>query len=302
MIVSKHIRLEDIIKYTWKWLLFYLLLSTLLVIGFEEFDFIFLQLPLMPITLLGTALSILLGFRMNAAYERWWEARKVWGSIINDSRNLARQVISYFHRKKLGNVQYNLIRSLVYRQVAFVHALRLHLRKQGRWDVLSKFLSKNEFEKAEVQHNKPLGLLLNQMQQLRIANIEEEIDVFMLIQMDATLNRLCDHLGACERIKHTVFPRPYSYFSYIFVHIFSCLLPFALLAEIGYLTIPLTLLIIFIFNSIEQIAYDIENPFEGRDNDIPMTSLSKLVEIDLKEMLREEVTQEHALAHKGVLM
>ncbi|MBP2833102.1 hypothetical protein J8281_12980 [Aquimarina sp. U1-2] len=191
---------------------------------------------------------------------------------------------------------------MVYRQIAFVNALKLHLRKQEQWHILRDFLAKEEFEDIELEHNKPLALLLAQRQQLSKARKYEKIDVYMMIQMDTTLNRLCDQLGISERIKNTVFPKPYSYISYIFVHIFSCLLPFALLSQTGYFTIPLTLLIVFIFNSIEQIAFDIENPFEDRDNDIPMSALCRMIEIDLKNMLQEEITLNYIMSKKGILM
>lgn len=299
MIIERNIRFGDTLNPLWKWLVFYLLLCIGVCVAELEFGWE-VGLPTVEITLIGTALSILMGFRVDAAYQRWWEARKIWGEIVNSSRSLARESLGFLqpHPDMSGGAA-----KMVYRQIAFVHASRLHLRKQtDKYNELKPFLSPEEAASVIKRVSVPNQLLLLHMRQLQDYHRKGFLSDYLFAKMEEVIVVLTDQIGKAERIKNTPFPVPYSYFSYLSVHIFACLIPFGLVKELGYVAIPISMIVIFIFVIIELIALEIQDPFEGRDNDTPMTSISRNIEIDLKDMLDEATLPEKEKAIDGVMM
>lgn len=299
MIIERNIRFGDTLNPLWKWLAFYLLLCVGVCVAELEFGWE-VGLPTVEITLIGTALSILMGFRVDAAYQRWWEARKIWGEVVNSSRSLAREALGFLeHHPEMKDGA----EKLVYRQIAFVHALRLHLRKQTQhFDEINVFLSEEEAAKVGKKVTKPNALLLLHLRQLQEYHQKGFLSDYLFAKVEEVIVVLTDQMGKAERIKNTPFPVPYSYFSYLSVHIFACLIPFGLVKELGYIAIPISMIVIFIFVIIELIALEIQDPFEGRDNDTPMTSISRNIEIDLKDMLDEAKLPEKEKAIDGVMM
>ncbi len=298
MIVEKNIRAVTIIKKFWGWLLFYLILSVVVCILYIEYD-VDLDLPNTQVAILGTALSILMGFRVNAAYDRWWEARKIWGSVVNYSRSFARQVIAYIGEDEKQNMH---LTKLVYRQIAFTYALGYRLRKENDQSALNRLLTTADFEVVTSSKNIPNTLLLHNLEHLKELRAKNLLTDFELMRLDESLTVLTNNLGEAERIKNTPFPLPYSYFSFMLIHIFGCLIPFGMVGDLGYTTIIFSLLVVFIFLVIERIAYDIQDPFENKENDIAISAICTNIEIDLKDMLGKTHLPRPERAEDGILM
>ncbi len=290
MILRKNLDWRIILRRTWKRTTFLFLLSSLVAIAYHLLWFDDLAISTMPASILGVAIAFLIGFRVNSAYERWWEARKIWGALVNDTRSWARQVMFLLPspEKDLEKTAAKALhRELLYRQLAFVYALKNHLRKLEITSEIEPFVAQDELASYTGKSNIPNSILQKQASRLRDLSAAGLLDNFRLIQLDSTLNRLCDEMGACERIKNTVFPRQYSYYSSLFTKIYSFILPFVLVAETGWLVIPFTMLIGFVFYALDKIAYGIDNPFENTLNDTPMSAICRTLEINLKEQLGE---------------
>lgn len=241
----------------------------------------YLALPSLPLGMMAAALSIFLAFRTNSAYDRWWEARRLWGSLVNDSRTFARQALTLVD-PAAGESGPN---ELVEWQIAYVHALRCHLRGQNPFPEITARLSPSLVAWLRTQRNVPLALLLHAARHLRALFDAARIDSFRFVQLDATLTRLCDIQGACERIKNTPLPRQYEYFPRVLVGTYCLLLPFGLVEGMGLLTPLASTLVSFIFVSLESIGRDIEAPFENTVHDTPMSQLSRTIEINLRQVM-----------------
>lgn len=296
MIVETNIRAVQMFKLIAKWIIIYLLLSVLVCIGYLELGW-HISIPETEIAIMGTALSILMGFRVDAAYKRWWEARIIWGAVVNNSRTFAREVMSF-----VGGKNPRAGRQLIYRQIGFVEAMGKHLRRQGGIEHLTRLLSDEDYEIVKTKKHIPQALLAMNLNQLTSINEHGSLSTYQLVQLERVIQQLTDELGRAERIKNTPFPVPYGYFSWLLVHTFACLIPFAMVKELGYLTIVLALVISFIFLIIEQIAIQIQDPFEGKTNDTPMTAIAKNIEIDLRDLLGEDPLPEAIKPKAGVLM
>ncbi len=231
-----------------------------------------IEIPIAMSAIIGTALSLLLAFRTAQAYERWWEARIIWGAIVNDSRTLIRQVKQFLPEKDI-----KIVEDFAYRQIIWCHVLGETLRKLSYskkvYDYVKEHkLSKNNIPNAIInQHSEALS-------KLDIGDLNQ-------IQIDNTLSRLCDAMGKCERIKNTVFPKSYSLLVHFLIYVFATLLPFGLKDEYVLVEIFLTALIPIIFIAIERTAIILQDPFENVTTDIPMTSLAITIEINIKELI-----------------
>jgi ion channel-forming bestrophin family protein len=306
MIVRKFLSIRKIIRFTWKKVLLILFVATLVTVSYIEFEHDDISFSTVPLSILGVALAILLGFRNNSAYDRWWEARRIWGSLVNDSRTLARQVLTFFISKSdSGTTESKSFsdfrKEIIYRQIAFVYAVKNHLRKQDIVSEIENFLPPGEAEFYRNRKNVPNLILQKQSMVLQEAVKQGFIEDFRHMQMDTRINSLSDAVGGCERIKNTVFPRQYSYYTTIFTWIFILGLPFGLVKEMGWLTIPACFFLGFIFMVLEGIGYSVENPFENTINDIPMTALCRTIEINLKEQLGESGLPEPVQPVNGFL-
>ena len=259
--------------------------------------------PFSAIGALGSALAIFLAFRNNSAYDRWWEARKIWGALVNDSRSWCRQCVAWV-RVERGEGAADVLafrKELVHRHLAFVHGLALHLRKDaGLVDAIEGFLPPDEADYYRTVPNVPTALLIRQgvrVAELRAAGV---IEHFRHLAMDGMLTRLSDIQGKCERIKNTPLPRQYDQITRAFVVVYGSLLPFGLAASVGWAAIPLTVVIAMLFVLLEGSGRVIENPFENTPMDTPMTALSLTIERDLRAAL-EEPLPEGAVPVNGVL-
>jgi putative membrane protein len=292
MIVRPTLDPKVVFRIGWKRMATLFILSAIAVVLNRHFGFDHIKIDTMPATVLGTALSILTSFRVNSAYDRWWEARRLWGAIVNDSRTMARQITTFLSyqdiNKKENRQQHDAyVKEMVYRQIAFVYALKNHLRRLDVLPDIKEFISAEESAFLKTQQNIPNALLQKQAETLQDVQEKGFIDSFRHVQMETKLSTLCDSMGGCERIKNTIFPRQYSVYSSLFIKIYSYFLPFVLVKNSGWMTIPVTMIIGFIFFAMDTIARGIENPFENSLNDTPMSALCRTIEINLKQQLGE---------------
>jgi len=305
MIVRRALNWTVILKHTWQGLLYFAFISTLVYVLHDNLGYDVVHLSFAPIGALGSALAIFLAFRNNAAYDRWWEARKLWGSCVNFSRAWAGQLLTFptlfqgdlSERAEIQDFK----QELIYRHIAFVNALRLHLRKQFELvrDELSPFIDEEELRQVELADNKPNWLLQKQRERLNDAFHKKWLDSFHRLKLDDTLTEFNKVQGATERIKNTPMPRQYDYFTRVFLYLYCTLLPLGFIEALGVLTIPVSIVISFVFMALEKIGDRNEDPFENRITDTPMTALCKTIEINLREQLGEEELPSHVEAVDG---
>ncbi|MCG8574327.1 MAG: hypothetical protein MI810_05530 [Flavobacteriales bacterium] len=255
-----------------------------------HYEYDFLTIPAEPVGILGGALAIFLGFKNSSAYDRWWEARKIWGAIVNDSRAVGMELSTYGipngpeEEAELEEWK----KRTVKRQIGWVHALRSHLRKEKFCEELSQWVSKEELERLRNVSNVPAQLLVIQGMDIKYAFQRGWIDDFRFNALMTTNKKFYDDQGKCERIKNTVFPFYYNYFTNFFLWLFTFSLPFALTDLMdSWLLIPMSVFISFAFSILNKSGVITETPFEGRAADTPMSTISRGIEIDLMEMLEE---------------
>lgn len=242
-------------------------------------------IPEMPLTIpafIGTAISILLSFKLNQSYDRWWEARKVWGSIVNDSRSFVIQLQSFIPKEND-----NIIRKIALRQIAWCYSLGQSLRGLNPTGNLNSLISPEELEVIKQHTNKPLALLQLHSADIKKLKGDNQLEVFSHIQLDSTLVRLCDAQGKAERIKSTVFPVTYRLFLHAIIYLFVVTLSIALKDVLGLFELPLLLLISSAFFLLEKSATHMQDPFENRPTDTAMTSIARTIEINIKQLIKE---------------
>ena len=269
-------------------LLMIFLYSLAIAVIHEWFLKLPISIPLAVPTILGTVISLLLGFRSNQAYDRWWEARQVWGAIVNDSRTLARQVLAFTESQYEEDEVHQMRQRMVRRQIAWCYALGQSLRRMNPTGGLDKFLSRRELESLSRFNNVPMALLDQHARDLRRGLDEGYINRYQQIELDRTLTRLCDNMGKCERIKNTVFPSTYSLYIHFSLLLFISMLPFGVIEHFGFLEVPLVVSISACFLLIEKMAIHLQDPFENKPTDTPMTAIAGTVEKDLRQLLHDQ--------------
>ena len=260
-----------------------------LLISFLSYKF-HAYIPDIPIsipTFLGTAISILLSFKLSQSYDRWWEARKVWGSIVNESRSFTLLLQSL-----LAPGNDSAIRQIAFRHIAWCFSLGRSLRALDPLTNLEKYISEDDMEAISSHSNKPLALL--QLNTLHIAQLKNEgkMDVFGQIQLNKTLINFSNAMGMSERIKNTVFPVTYRVFLHLMIYVFVITLSISLGANEPMFEVPLLLLISSGFFVLEKTATLLQDPFENKPTDTPVTSIATTIEINIKELLKEREVPE----------
>lgn len=339
MYIHRNIHWKIIASFAWKYLLIFIAWSSFWVLlhHWLHDHGIKVSIPFAPLGTIGVAVAFYLGFKNNQSYDRFWEARTIWGGIVNGSRTWANQVLGYVsnsHKNTdLSEAEIHEIQErLIYRHLAWINALRLHLRKPStfspnyigavrrfqagsperrHWEEEVKpFLSDKDFDELIGVQNLPAQLLRRQGADLQfLAEKKGVLEDFRYIDLMNSLKDFFAEQGRCERIKNTPLPRQYSYFSKIFCWIFILLLPLALVSQFhdmgeGYdwMVVPFSTLISWIFITMELVGDNSEDPFENFMNDVPMTALCRNIEIDLREMLGETAIPPRILPENGILM
>ena len=303
MVVEYKINWPRILRQIGRFLLLLLCLS-IAVTALNYFDHPFKQIavPDLIISVLGTALGILLGFRTNSAYARWWEARQLWGALVNSSRSITRQALAF--TRDLGEQQAagdEFAHHLIYAQIAFVHSLRCALRKQQPWEDIAPFLPDKLITELRGEQNIPAAILQHMGEYAANGASTGLITEWRLTRLDSTFTDLANVQGACERIKNTPLPRQYDHYPELFAQAYCILLPFVLVDETKLFTPLVTLSIGFVFLTLNRIGKNLEDPFENTVYDTPMTALSRTIEINLRQMLGETQLPPPLQPEKGVL-
>lgn len=335
MYIKRNIRWSIVLRFAWKNLLFFIFWASLIVWANHHFEHhqSSISIPFLPLSTIGIAVAFYIGFKNNAAYDRFWEARKIWGGIVNYSRTWGNQVVNFVSNPEASSTEIASIHEkMIYRHIAWLNALRLQLRKPSSFSIQHKgsvksfkkgsperkhwdeevggLLCKADYDYLVERKNTATHLIKLQGEDLRILNEEKNlVNDFRHMEMMRVLEEFYNLQGKCERIKNTPFPRQYAYFSKIFVWIFVILLPFGLVGEfskmghtMAFLTIPFSVLISWIFITMEIVGDNSEDPFENFINDVPMTALCRTIEIDLREMLCETDLPPKIMPEMDILM
>ena len=314
------------------WMLFLAAVPTILYyLGLK-----FLALPWQPTAIVGTAVAFIVGFKNNASYNRLWEARQIYGSIINDSRSFA-----YTLRDAVSGKQPATVKRMFYRHFAWLTALRFQLREARNWENMQRksnedFRSSHyEIPERQTTLSEALAELLNAedlpyilskknratqlvaLQSKEIAELKENgvINDFQWMQLQEGLAKFTDSQGKAERIKNFPYPRNFSSIATYLLFIFVILVPFALLREFdklgegtflqGYsiwFNIPFSAAITWAFHTLDAVGESSVNPFEGSANDVPITQISRTIEIDMRDMLDEEVLPEPITPKNNIVL
>lgn len=284
------------------------------------FGWKFLYVPWQPIAIMGTAVAFIVGFKNNASYSRLWEARQIYGAIINDSRSFG-----YILRDSLSGKDRKKVKEMFLRHYAWLTALRFQLRESRAWenmntaqfdeyskkydiperlskldDELKNYLSETELQYILSKKNRATQLMASQSKELSEAYSKGEINDFQWAQINQQLVKFTDNQGKAERIKNFPYPRNFSSITTYLLLLFIVFVPFGLLKEFDKLgdgtvvegftvwfNIPFSLLVTWCFHTLDSVGEASVNPFEGSPNDVPITQISRTIEIDMRDMLDE---------------
>lgn len=297
-----------------------MIISIIPVVLFQVFDQKWIALPWAIVAMVGTAAAFIVGFRNSQTYNRTWEARQIWGSILNLSRSWGTMSRDFIHNQDAS-------RKLIYRHFAWLTALRYAMRDSRTWETvnlehnkeyqqfydiperatsleeeLSKYLDPAELTYILNTKNKAAQLLSLQSKATRELFDNKLIDEYRFVELQRGIKDMFDAQGRSERIKNFPYPRQFSTISKFLVWLFCIMLPFSLLKEFDklnegvtgflqghmvWLAVPFSVLIAWVFTSLDQVGESTENPFEGSANDVPISQISRTIEIDMREMLGE---------------
>lgn len=304
MIVTLKGSVWKLVRWQWKSALFFFLSSLFVYILYTKYALNF-RLPTLPLAVIGGALGIFVSFRTNSAYDRWWEGRKLWGRMINTSRHFGNQVIAYVEDDSENQT---LKRQLIRRHIAYVHVLRCLLRKQDPFedsDVtfnLDKCGEGGEGGGCRSESNLTNALLSKQLNQLKKLYDEGKIKDLELHTFDESLRHLLDIQGGCERIKKTPMPPGYGFLAVRLTQAYACLLPLAIVHDMGLGMIPLNVLVCLAFILVNELGRVLEDPFNMFYNGLPLSSISTMIEVNLLERLGEVHLPAMHEAKNGILM
>lgn len=320
MHTGKSYALSEFLLWTRRNLIWPFIVSSIVVALYEFANAKWLAIPWTIVALLGTLTAFIVGFKNTQTYNRTWEARQIWGAVIGNSRGWGLMCRDYFNNTEKT-------KELIYRHFAWLTALRYQLRVKKEWESVSKsysqeylkyysipewetpveeelakYLSKEDLHYILPKNNRALQILSLQGKTLKELYELGLIDTFRFQEMHRVLREFFEYQGRSERIKNFPYPRQYATINTFFVHLFCFLLPFGLLklfddlnihvtgllaGNMVWLVIPFTLIIAWVYTSLDQVGESTENPFEGSPNDIPLAQMSRSVEIDIREMLGE---------------
>ena len=286
MLLKKNLGLHRIFLITWKTDLVMLILTSLAYVV-DRYAFPEIFVPPSVAALMGTALAFFIGFNNNQAYGRWWEARIIWGGFINDSRTLCRNLIAYLKadgRDDQGKTKTEITREIVYRHIGFLYLLKDSLRKINTGDH-KKYLSEEDFRKISGMKNGYNAIMDIQFRQLGALYQEGMIDGFQFAVINSTLTNISNDMGRSERINNTVFPPTYIYFTELFIYLLAILITLTTVQTIGPWSIFFGWIIGFVYHTTHINGLSIMNPFEMLPSSIPLSSITRTIEINLLESL-----------------
>ncbi len=279
MLIGKNLSLFRILKITWK--------IDILMIGFcglvyllDTYWLLSFKLPIAFPALMGTAIAFFIGFNNNQAYNRWWEARMIWGGIVNDSRSFARNLVAY-------NLDDDAAKRIVRRHIGFLYALTASLRKYQQDESYLQYITADDVEKLKSISHIPNGLLSIQSQEIKNLRVKQQITDFEFTILNHLIENLCEAMGKSERINNTVFPINYLFFTKLFIWLFIALITMAT-NSVGAVAIILGWAMGFVFNTSNLNGLNLMNPFEHQPSGVPISSITRNIEINLLQEIGEE--------------
>ena len=320
MHIGQSYKLLEFLLWTRRNIYWLFVIGAIPTILYQVLQWKWIALPWTVVALLGTATAFIVGFKNTQTYSRTWEARQIWGSILNSSRAWGIMCRDYMDDVKAS-------KELIYRHFAWLTALRYQMRESKAWESthkiynkeymayysvpekestleleLAKYIPAEEVLQIMATKNKAVQLLGLQSKTIKELYDQGILDNFRFLEMHKLITTLYDHQGKSERIKNFPYPRQFATVSSMFVKLFCIMLPFSMLKDfdklnenIGgimqgqmvWLGIPFSMLISWVYTSLEQVGESTENPFEGSANDVPISQMSRTIEIDMREMLGE---------------
>jgi putative membrane protein len=286
MLITQNFRLIRILKTTWK--------VDFLIITVCATTYFLHQITPNPIklsgalaTLLGTAIAFFVGFNNNQAYDRWWEARTIWGGLVNDSRSWTRNILHNLLGNEQGEQLTSVKKQMIRRHLGFVYALKEGLR--GKPDGYYKsFLTPEDVEQVKKETNLPNAILALNAVSLQHLSDSGVIDGFRFMQLNQLLTQFTDHMGKCERIKNTVFPTSYVFYTRLFIFMLTIFITLILTDTIGAWSILIGWIFGFVFHITHQNGMYLMNPFEEIATGIPLNQIARTIEINLLQMMGEK--------------
>jgi ion channel-forming bestrophin family protein len=296
MLLNKGLPVSYVVRKVWREIVFTAIIGTVTYAIVHLFQDEIPPIPIQIPAFLGTAISVILSFKLNQSYDRWWEARKIWGAIVNDSRTLVLQLQSFVN----GNNDD--IKKITTRQIAWCFSLGQSLRGLDPLKDMDRYLSMEEFTIISGHHNKPLAIL--QMNSLHLSAIKQRngLDTFSHVQINSTLVSLTNAMGMAERIKSTVFPVTYRLFLHLFIYLFVITLSISLSGVGLWYEILLLLVISSVFFLLEKTATHLQDPFSNKPTDTAMTAIATNIEINLKQLIGESEVPPPAPTNKFYLL
>ncbi len=325
MITKKNLSIKDILKFSGQHFIWLLPWMTLIASMYYFTHWQWITIPWLPLSLVGTAVAFYLGFKNNQAYDRLWEARKIWGGLVNDSRKFATMVKNYSAAIETAGHPDQERKKIIFRHIAYLYQLRRQLLKPTPWEHVSlkgpygyfnqkrrdrlvsdfesnlneiniqRYISEKEVIQLEKFNNKATQLIDFQTTAVQNLFTTGKINMLQQTEIQNILNNFYDGQGKAERIKNFPFPRNYASHGFVFTCIFIFLLPFGIITEFAklgdgmvWLSIPVGSIVGWIYVVMELIGDYSENPFESLRNDIPMLSISRTIEIDLLQIIEED--------------
>lgn len=281
------------LPHIWTRVLIVTAISIVVTVVYREVPALHISISATPFTLIALPLGIFLGFRNNTAYDRFWEGRKLWGSLVNTARSLTRQIIT------LMEVQPEATEStpeatraqevaMVHMLIAYVHSLRHHLRDSDPFPTLERLLPAEEVARFRGEENVPIAILQRLAGQMVEARRKHWIHPLHVPVIEQSLVALTDIQGGCERIKSTPIPYSYTVLMHRLVAIYCGLLPFGLAETINWATPVVVLFVSYALFGLDAIGDEVEQPFGLDPNDLPLSTISRAVEVNLRRRLGEE--------------
>ena len=284
----------------WRFTAYYLAVSLFVTATVELEGWTFLELPTLPLAVVGAALGIFVSFRTNQAYDRWWEGRKLWGRMINESRHWSSQVVNYVEDEEDR-------RRMVHRHAAYVHALRCLLRRENPFEDAA-FMARVEVAGDDVgalreESNLTHALLDRQMADVVELNRAGVMNELRVQSLDETLRALINIQGGCERIKKTPMPPLYGLLANRLVAFYAIMFPLAVVEALGWWTVPINLLVCTAFSLIAEAGRVLEDPFTMFVNGLPLSAISRMIEVNTRQRLGEtDLPPMLTPGRRGVLM
>lgn len=275
------------------------LISALITNAQHTFPSSFSSYSVAPFTLLGIALSLFLGFRNNASYQRWWEARGLWGQLVYDARSFCRQALSYIDED--NPIGRDTQRRLIHLSIAFSHAVRHRLRETTPWEDIERFVEPKYHSKMRQAKNLPDYLMQLMGKELGYCRKQQLLSEQMVQNMDERLNSMTVVLAACERIYNTPLPFAYTLLVHRTTYLYCFMLPFGLVSSLGWVTPLICGVIAYTFFGLDALSEELEEPFGLASNQLALTALSRTIEINLLEALGETDLPPDIIPIKGYL-